>query len=101
MDSLKHFEAICNAVRAEALGAQVKYGDFYSMHEGYGVLAEEVAELFECIRIRQHVHSADTCGIFDEPCTEGETRGKMITREAIQVAAVALRIAEQAGRILR
>ena len=30
--------------------AQDKYGPFHSTHEGYGVLAEEVAELRDAIR---------------------------------------------------
>lgn len=72
-------------VEAEADLAQGKYGDFASMHEGYGVLAEEVAELFDAIRMPQsHISRA------------GE-----IEREAIQVAAVALRIARQASRVTR
>ena len=73
-------------VSREAERAQLTYGDFASMHEAYGVLAEEVAELFEGVRMHQS--------------TEPE-RGKRIRAEAIQVAAVALRIAEQAGRVTR
>jgi NTP pyrophosphatase (non-canonical NTP hydrolase) len=73
------------AARLEAEVAQHKFGDYASMHEAYGVLAEEVAELFEAVRMRQ----ADT------------QRARAICREAIQVAAVALRIAEQADRVTR
>ena len=69
----------------EANAAQAKYGDYASMHEAYGVLAEEVAELFDAIRLRQ-----------DNP-----SRAVAIAREAIQVAAVAYRMAEQAGRVHR
>lgn len=81
-------EALHNAMGAaadEASEAQAKYGDFASMHEAYGVLAEEVAELFAAVRLRQ-----------DNP-----ERGPHCAREAIQIAAVALRIAEQAGRVTR
>lgn len=59
-------------IEAEADRAQVRYGDFASTHEGYGVLAEEVAELFDAVR-------ANALG--------------SVEMEAIQVAAVALRIA--------
>lgn len=65
-----------------AIAAHDVYGDFASMHEAYGVLAEEVAELFDAVRMRQ----TDT------------QRLPSIRAEAIQVACVALRIAEQAGR---
>lgn len=61
-------------IRREANDAQSKYGPFASSHEAYGVLAEEVAELFDAIRNNQH---ASMCS------------------EAIQVAAVSLRIADQ------
>ena len=52
--------------------AENKYGPFHSTHEGYGVLAEEVAELLDAIRSNNQ---------------------EDIQGEAIQVAAVALRIA--------
>jgi hypothetical protein len=78
VEDLFHIEMA--AVHDEAIRAMAKYGNFRSMHEGYGVLAEEVAELFEAVRLRQ-----------DNP-----TRGRCIRSEAIQVAAVALRIAAQA-----
>lgn len=69
----------------EAARAQKKYGDFASMHEAYGVLAEEVAELFDAVRMGQ-AHP---------------NRGARIEAEAIQVAAVALRIAAQARKVTR
>lgn len=71
-------------ILAEADRAHARYGDFASMHEAYGVLAEEVAELFEAVRLRQ-----------------GKARGARVEAEAIQVAAVALRMAEQARRLAR
>lgn len=82
----RRWDAQCEAAQDEAAEATQRYGDFASMHEAYGVLAEEVAELFEGVRMHQS--------------TEPE-RGKRIRAEAIQVAAVALRIAEQAGRVTR
>ena len=41
---------ICTRVLKEKHDATLKYGPFASAHEGYGVLAEEVAELLEAIR---------------------------------------------------
>lgn len=69
----------------EAQRAQDRWGDLASMHEGYGVLCEEVAELLEAIRLRQ----------------ENPERGPHIEKEATQVAAVALRMAAQARRVTR
>lgn len=63
---------LLDEVRAEARGAEVKYGHFASSHEGLGVLLEEFDELSYAIR----TNSADA-----------------VRAEAIQVAAVALRIA--------
>ena len=51
--------------------ADAKYGPFHSTHEAYGVLAEEVAELLEAIR-------SNFANDIDE--------------EAMQVAAVAIRL---------
>lgn len=77
--------AAVEAITQEAGAAQGKFGDFASMHEAFGVLSEEVAELFEGVRMQQgNPHRAD-----------------VIRREAIQVAAVAMRIAEQARRVTR
>ncbi len=72
-------------IRTEADAAQGRFGDFASMHEAYGVLAEEVDELFDAVKLRQTDMS----------------RAQQIEREAIQVAAVCLRIAEQARRVTR
>lgn len=77
--------AVVDAVVTLADASQAKYDDFASMHEAYGVLAEEVSELFDAVRMRQ----SDT------------QRGACIRREAIDVAAVAMRIAEQAVRVTR
>ena len=69
----------------EACDAFERFGDMASMHEGWGVLAEEFDELTEAIRQKQ-----------SDP-----TRAGNIRHEALQVAAVALRIAESAGRVTR
>jgi NTP pyrophosphatase (non-canonical NTP hydrolase) len=63
-------------VCAEAARAEQRYGPFTSTHEGYGVLAEEVAELLDAIRTGNL---------------------ESVRAEAIQVSAVALRLAECCG----
>ena len=69
----------------EARVAQEKFGDYASLHEAYGVLAEEVSEFFAAVCLRQ----------------EHPGRTHQAAREAIQIAAVAIRIAEQAERLTR
>lgn len=64
-------------VAEEAERADKRYGLFHSTHEGLGVLVEEVAELAAAIRGK---------------CLQD------MAREAIQVAAVALRLAEVCRR---
>ena len=61
-------------VESEAETAQLRYGDFTSTHEALGVLAEEFSELIEAVR-----------------SNDLET----IRSEAVQVSAVALRLAAQ------
>ena len=56
----------------EMNGAAARYGSFTSTHEAFGVLAEEVAELLDAIRANKL---------------------ESVRGEAIQVAAVALRLA--------
>ena len=63
---------IAAAINDEIISANERYGPFTSAHEGYGVLAEEVAELLSAI------HS---------------NKRESVRSEAIQVAAVAWRIA--------
>ncbi len=65
--------AMVSRVQSEAGKAGRRFGPFTSAHEGYGVLAEEVAELLDAIRSN---------------CMDS------VRREAVQVSAVALRIAE-------
>ena len=64
--------AVIDEALYEAGHAEERYGPFTSAHEGYGVLAEEVAELLEAIR---------------------SGRLESVRAEAIQVAAVAMRLA--------
>jgi NTP pyrophosphatase (non-canonical NTP hydrolase) len=65
-------DEITEAIHNQVAYADDRYGPFTSAHEGFGVLAEEVAELLEAIRTND---------------------AKAITAESIQVAAVASRIA--------
>lgn len=65
---------ITDEVRREADRAERKYGPFASTHEALGVLLEEWDEL------RAALHANDLGAIY---------------REAVQVSAVALRLAEQ------
>ena len=65
-------DGVTDAIHNEVAKADARYGSFTSTHEGYGVLAEEVAELLEAIRR-------------NDPGA--------IQSEAIQVSAVAARIA--------
>lgn len=65
--------AILLAIKDEAFRAQERYGYFASTHEALGVLAEEWDELRDAIRANDLA---------------------AIEREAIQVAAVAARLAE-------
>ena len=65
-------DAVILEVSEQIAGADRRYGPFASTHEAYGVLAEEVAELLAVI---------------------GATKLESIRLEAIQVAAVALRLA--------
>lgn len=70
-DPWTHDDALYD-LEDEAKDAEDRFGPFTSTHEGYGVLAEEVAELLDAIRAND---------------------GAAIRLEAIQVGAVAFRIA--------
>jgi NTP pyrophosphatase (non-canonical NTP hydrolase) len=67
------FPDVFHEALIESEKAEDRYGSFASTHEGFGVLAEEVSELLDAIR-------SNLAG--------------SVRIEAIQVAAVALRIAE-------
>ena len=68
----RHNETV-DEVDAEIFAARRKFHNFHSLHEGYGVLAEEVAELFGAVRANN----------IEAACLE-----------AIQVAAMAIRFVE-------
>ncbi len=83
--SYKDLEPSVVQARNIAMQADRDFGDFSSMHEAYGVLAEEVAEFFAAVRLRQ----------------SDRNRGIKCRNEALDIAAVALRIAAQAERVTR
>ncbi len=58
-----------------------KHGTFHSLHEGFGVLYEEVDELWEEVRIKRSRQDPQN-----------------IYHEAMQVAALALRIMVEFGK---
>jgi NTP pyrophosphatase (non-canonical NTP hydrolase) len=67
---------ILNAVRMEVLSAQEKFPEFNSAHEGFSVLYEEVDELWDHVKVKQ-----------------GRRNSEEMMKEAIQVAAMAVRFA--------
>ena len=64
----------------EVLEAMHKHGEYHSLHEGYAVLAEEVDELWDSVRAKWEKR---------DPAA--------IRREAVQIAAVAVKIAYSFG----
>lgn len=66
--------SVLSAIHDEMKRAEQRYGPFASTAEAYGVLAEEVAELLEAIR---------------------SNKLGSVEMEALQVAAVAARLAAQ------
>ena len=68
-----HEAELIEAVLIEIAKAAKRYGPPASSHESYGVLCEEVAELFDAIRANDLL---------------------AIRAESVQVAAVALRLAD-------
>ncbi len=83
--SYKDLEPWVVAARNIAMQADRDFDDFASMHEAYGVLAEEVAEFLDAVRLRQ----------------SNRNRPLLCRKEALDIAAVALRIAAQASRVTR
>lgn len=69
-------EGLLGLIEQELKTAQTSYPAFHSAHEGYAVLKEEVDELWEAVRKKQ-----GTTG-----------RPEAIRAEAVQVAAMAIRI---------
>lgn len=66
--------------RTEAQNAANKYPPFNSAHEGYSVLLEEVDELWDHVKVKQ-----------------GKRNVVAMRKEAIQVAAMAIRFAAELG----
>ncbi len=66
---------IIRDVTREYNNATALYGPFHNAHEGYAVLLEEVDELWEAVRMKQ----------------SNPDRKQAMRREAIQVAAMAIR----------
>lgn len=64
-------------VKQEVKRAGEMYGPIHSIHEGYGVIAEEVAEFFDAVRLKD----------FERNVAD-------ITMELAQIGAIAQRIAE-------
>ena len=67
---------IIQGVLDEFREASSNFPKFNSAHEGYAVLQEEVDELWEAVKLNQKRHPE---------------RGELIQKEAIQVAAMAIR----------
>lgn len=72
---MDRYKTIANEVVKEADRALFQFGEYASMHEGYAVLLEEVEELWAEIKT-DNIEAAEL--------------------EAIQVAAVAMRIVDKA-----
>ena len=70
-------DTILADVKAEYESACSKFPSFHTPHEGYAVLLEEVDELWDCIKLNQH---------------KNQNRDARICEEAIQVAAMAIRL---------
>lgn len=68
---------LTDELREEMIRAQIRYGNFASTHEALGVLTEEYHELIGAIQ---------------------GNRVDRIQQEALQVAAVALRLAESCDK---
>jgi hypothetical protein len=67
---------LLSTVAAELERARAKYAPFNSAHEGWAIILEEVDELWDEVRKRQ-----------------GERDLALMQREAVQIAAMALRFA--------
>ena len=69
-------EEIIDLVKKEFVNATSKFGSFHNAHEGYAVLLEEVDELWDNVKLNQKTPN----------------RNELIREEAIQVAAMAIRL---------
>lgn len=64
---------------ARIYAARDNYGPYRSLHEAYGVLLEEIDELWQIVKMKRGAN--------------GPALDRRITEEALDIAAVALRIA--------
>lgn len=62
--------------KEELIDALDKYGEFKNLHEAYGVMAEEIAELFD------HVRTKEPLRVHEE-----------VYKELVQIAAMAAKAA--------
>lgn len=69
---------IIDEIRSELAMARRVYPDFHSGHEAYATLLEEVDELWDAVRLNQR----------------RPERSALMRKEAIQVAAMAIRFIE-------
>lgn len=76
------YKELLNSVTKELTSAQKKFEAFHSMHEGYATLKEEFDELWDWVRTRQ-----------------GKRNPVAIEKECIQIAAMALRIIIDCGKV--
>jgi len=72
------YAGLMNAIIAEAKKGYENWGAFNSAHEGFAVLKEEVDELWDHVKMNQRKRDLDE-----------------MQKEAIQVAAMALRFASE------
>lgn len=93
-------KAVSEEILKEYESAAKKFGAFNSAHEGYAVLLEEVDELWDVVKlnpkkidIRTSYLSFPTAEDFDRYARIMQNRmhREMMRKEAIQVAAMALR----------
>lgn len=73
---MNDFDRMAKACHGRAKDSYLKYGPYASLHEAYAVLLEEVDELFQLVKQRR-----------------ADTDMTLVRDEAIDIAAVALRIA--------
>lgn len=76
MSEEHRLEMVISWIRTEYKHATERFGKFHNAHEGYAVLLEEVDELWENVKLNQSHTGRDI----------------KIMNEAIQVAAMAIRI---------
>lgn len=89
MDDMKDIRHASDLACVEAESAVEKFGEYNSLHEAFAVLLEEVDELWLIVKQKQYRY----------PDPFGSRQWPEIREEAIQIAAVALRIAADAERL--